>query len=225
MTDASTSPEAKRYLAALDAALTTLPASTRLEIVAGVHEELLGLDSDQASERIAELGDPEFIAATALAEFSDDRSGDSSPAGTTPGIASRATSNTPLKPPSEPRWFSTTAGLLLLIGGVALPVVAPLIGLGMMWNSRSWTRPEKWTATLAPVAVGAVILLASLVAGWLATPGPTMTGGLSGLAGWHISILAVFLTPIAVGGWLLLRDSRRRSASEPMPSSEPARTA
>jgi membrane protein implicated in regulation of membrane protease activity len=73
--------------------------------------------------------------------------------------------------------------------------------------------------------VGAVILLASLVAAWLATPGPAMTGGLSGLAGWHVSVLAVFLTPIAVGGWLLWRDSRRRSSAEPMPTHEPARTA
>jgi hypothetical protein len=45
------------YLAELDSALADVPAAVRSEMVAGVREELSGLDAETAARRIQELGD------------------------------------------------------------------------------------------------------------------------------------------------------------------------
>jgi hypothetical protein len=216
MTDASLSPEAGRYLVALAAALAPAPSSTRNEIVAGVREELLGLDPAQTRERIAELGDPEFIAATALAELSVDRSVGDSP----------APARSPA--PEEARWFSTTAGLLLLIGSIVVPVVAPIIGYIMVWKSRAWTTAEKWGATLAPFAIAVIVLLGSAVATWAtrsAGASPTGASTIGGLAVWHSAVLAVFVSPVAAGAWLLWRATRNRAADDEPLTTRPVHTA
>jgi hypothetical protein len=227
MTDVLPSPEAARYLASLEAALAPAPAGTRDEIVAGVREELFGLDAAQTSERIAELGDPEFIAATALAELAADRATGDSPtaAASSPSSATHEPGTAPgaRTTPAEPRWFSTTAALLLLIGSVVVPFIAPVIGLGMMWTSRAWTRSEKWIATLAPVVVA--VVLAAILSVWMLVQGPTDTAGSSGLSWWHLAIVAVFLTPMAVGGWLLWRASCNRADAEASLTARPLPTA
>ena len=64
-----TAPQVVRnYLAQLESALGGLPTDVRDGIVAGVAEELSGLDAATAAERIETLGDPAFIAAEARAE-------------------------------------------------------------------------------------------------------------------------------------------------------------
>jgi uncharacterized membrane protein len=66
MTD-STPAITTAYLAELDTELDHLPADLRRDIVAGIREELLGLDASAAAGRIQGLGDPSFIAAEARA--------------------------------------------------------------------------------------------------------------------------------------------------------------
>jgi hypothetical protein len=45
-------------------------------------------------------------------------------------------------------WQQWLAIILILIGGVAMPVLGWLIGLAFLWTSRAWTRRDKWLATL-----------------------------------------------------------------------------
>lgn len=40
-----------------------------------------------------------------------------------------------------------TALLLLSLGAFLAPVVAPIIGLLLLWHSRGWPRPDKGAAT------------------------------------------------------------------------------
>jgi len=132
--------ESARYLDRLSVALTDAPAPLREEIVAGVREELVGLDAAQASARIAELGDPLQIAAEAL---------DGLPAAA-PG------------PRSSPVYVGVTVALLV-VGGYLLPVVGWLAGILLVVGSTAWTSREKKTAIAASVA-SAVVALALLFA-------------------------------------------------------------
>lgn len=133
--------ESTRYLDRLSVALTDAPAPLREEIVAGVREELVGLDAAQASARIAELGDPLQIAAEAL---------DGLPAAAAPG------------PRSSPVYVGVTVALLV-VGGYVLPVVGWLAGILLVVGSTAWTSREKKTAIAASVA-SAVVALALLFA-------------------------------------------------------------
>ncbi len=58
----------KDYLDRLRVALVGLPDEVGHEILAGIAEELAGLDATEAAARIDALGDPTFIAAEARRE-------------------------------------------------------------------------------------------------------------------------------------------------------------
>ena len=180
------------YLAELETALAGIAPETRNGILHGVREELHGLSEADAVLRIQELGDPEFIASEARAQ-----------AASFEEYASQAS--------REPRWFSVVAALLIMLGGIVIPILGSVAGLVMMWFSTTWSRKEKWIATLIPVAVA---LLAALLGGalslWQAQQ--TQPGGLSPnplvpvpfdllMSG----IALVLITQFAVGVWLLVR--------------------
>jgi hypothetical protein len=91
----------------------------------------------------------------------------------------------------------------LVVGSLVLPVVGWLVGLVLLWRSRSWTTLEKLLGTL--VWPGGLLLplalpLLPVGAQLLRTPALALT---------VISVLVI--TPMAVGGWLLLR-ARERAA-------------
>src|SRR5690554_117012 len=197
----STAPQVVRsYLTQLERALVGLPVEVRDEIMAGIREELDGLDAAAAADRIETLGDPEFVAAEARAEAG----------------ASAA------EPPSEPRWFPVLAALLVAVGGIVIPFIGWIVGIAMVWMSKSWRLRDKWIATLTPFAAVAVIPLATLLIEWT-------TGG-SGSAGqqepnplipaaydlaWSGVVFAL-LVNVIVGVWLLVRSrSCWRSADAP----------
>jgi len=133
---ADSTPEVVRgYLAELDSALADVPVAVRSEMVAGVREELSGLDAETAARRIQELGDPAFIAAEARAESG------------------------PVSPPErlEAGWFPVVAAIVVAVGGAIIPVAGWIVGIGMVWASRTWFRWEKWAATLAAPVTGLVL--------------------------------------------------------------------
>lgn len=70
------------------------------------------------------------------------------------GVATRA--QHPPRPPRQPEQ---------VIGAVA--------GLVLMWLSRAWTRTEKWIATLTPLAVIAVSIIAAVALSTRPTPPAT----------------------------------------------------
>ena len=128
--------EVRRYLSDLDTALQGVPEHTAGDLRAAVEEELASLDADAARDRIAQLGDPAFIAAEARGE-------------TRVHTAGR-------KAGRESRAYVIVAALAIAVGGYIVPVVGALVGYAMVWLSRAWKRWEKVVATSVPVAVGLV---------------------------------------------------------------------
>ena len=162
MTD-STPAITMAYLAELDTELDHLPADLRRDIVAGIREELLGLDAAAAAERIQRLGDPSFIAAEARAAA-------------------------PVRDPQETgseqapgRAFSIIAVTVLIAGSVLVPFIGALAGLFFVSQARAWSRVEKVAAWLLPAGVA---LLA-----WAA--GAILTS--AGVGGAHLVLLAGYL--------------------------------
>ncbi|TQO20137.1 putative membrane protein [Rhodoglobus vestalii] len=185
------------YLSQLEAALSGVEPDVRGEIVAGIREELDGLDAEAAASRIEGLGDPAFIAAEAKAATPD---------------AERAT---PTGPPPG-RTLSIIAVLLLIVGSFIVPVVGPFVGLVWISLSAAWTRREKLTAWLTPLAAAIVVAVAVTIftavqSQAAADPlNPLVPfAGLAGLAGWHLAILLPFLVLPVVGIALLVRANNR----------------
>jgi hypothetical protein len=196
----------RSFLAQLDAALRDVPSEVSREIVAGVTEELAGLEAATAASRIEELGDPAFIAAEARA-----------------GVAAPAETPTRLR---DPRWYVVVAGLLVAVGGIVVPIVGWIIGITLVWLSKTWCTWEKWVATLTPLVATAVAAVVAAVTYALFVPpeplhaewaGPThptnpVMPPFSDLV-WS-SILFLALVGVVVGIWVLWRGLRSHSGSD-----------
>ena len=117
------------YLRELDAALADVPRDVRTEIVAGIREELEGLSETDASARMSELGDPLFIAAAAREDV----------------------------PPRESRTLPTVAAIVVMVGGVVVPVVGWVVGIVLVWMSRLFSTRTKILVTLLPALATAVV--------------------------------------------------------------------
>lgn len=201
MSESGTTEIVQTYLAELRAALIGVPKGVSEGIISGVREELAGLSDTDASKRIRDLGDPHFIAAEARDQEVP------SPAGTL-AISSRAP------------WFDIIAALLVMVGGVVVPVVGAVAGVVMVWFSKSWTRAEKWITTLVPLILIALIavvitVLSSVNAQSAAGPSqelrnPSLPVGFDLVT---IGILLVLLTQLGLGIWLLVRLRRTRTRS------------
>jgi len=170
MTKASTPQVIRRYLGELDRTLAGVPDDVRQGIVAGVAEELEGLDAAAAASRIESLGDPAFIAAEARAEA---RAG----AAPSPSAAKLAPSRA-----SEQRWYVVVTALLLEFGGLLVPLAGWVAGIMLLWASALWTRGEKLVATIVPPAVGVVLFSGFAIGG-------------SGVAWWHALVLGAIAGP------------------------------
>jgi hypothetical protein len=115
------------YLAELTLALRVLPVEVRREIHSGIAEELRGLDAEEASQRIEELGDPTYIAAAALNEVDA-------------GTFSLSEST------QDKLWYTLTTVFALLFGSV-LALVGWFGGVILLWNSKTWTLRDKIIGT------------------------------------------------------------------------------
>jgi uncharacterized membrane protein len=191
--DSSPIPQVVRtYLDQLEATLSGVREDVRHDIVAGIAEELRGLSPSEAAARIEALGDPEFIAAEARAE-------DAASATAEPGAAS------PKPTPAasgDVRWYVVLAALLVAVGGVVVPVIGWIVGIALVWLSRTWHTSEKWAATLTVItAVGLAVLINLVTLGL--RPG--------GLVGMHSILLVGILGNVIVGIWLLWRAQGRTS--------------
>jgi len=160
------------YLAGLDRELAGVPGEVRQGIVAGIAEELEGLDASAAASRIESLGDPAFIAAEARA-----------------GVPPRSTGPKSTKlvgaPPraSEQRWYVVVTAALLYVGGLVVPLAGWVVGIMMLWASPLWTRNERLIATIVPPAVGVLLF------GIFAIGGP-------GFPWWHALLFGGLVGPI-----------------------------
>lgn len=188
--DSSPTPQVVRtYLDQLEATLSGVREDVRRDIVAGVAEELRGLSAPDAAARIEALGDPAFIAAEAHAEAA------------APGAAEPTALSQPAQPASgDARWYVVLAALLVAFGGVVIPVIGWIVGIALIWMSKSWLAWEKWVATLTPFA--AVALTGIITALTL----DLQTGGFPGMRG---MFLLTVLVNVVIGIWLLWRAQGR----------------
>lgn len=212
----ATAPRVVRsYLAQLKEALAGLPTEVRDEIVAGIREELDGLDAAAAALRIETLGDPEFIASEARAETTTVAPTDSP----TADAGGR-----------EPRWLPVLAALLVAFGGIVVPVIGWIVGVALMWMSKSWRLRDKWVATLTPlVAVGVFALVFALISVGSQPSGPsTRDFGDPLIPGFYSAVWSsmVLVVPVnaVVGIWLLWRAKRTWTSDVPPREEQPEAT-
>ena len=172
MTKSSIPRVVRDYLAELDRELAGVPDEVREGIVAGIAEELVGLDAAAATSRITTLGGPAFIAAEARA-------------GAAPRSAGPRSTAVVLAPPraSAQRWYVVVTAALLYFGGLVVPLAGWVVGIMMLWASPLWTRNEKLIATIVQPAVG--VLLFGIFA----------IGG-SGFPWWHALLFGGLVGPI-----------------------------
>ncbi|MES2092999.1 MAG: hypothetical protein V4531_04185 [Actinomycetota bacterium] len=180
MTESAPPQVVSGYLAELDRELADVSKDVRQGIVAGVAEELEGLDAAAAAARIESLGDPAFIAAEA-------RAGAEEPTVTARAVtAPAATQQTKrLDPPraSEQCWYVVVTTMLLEFGGLVVPLAGWVAGIMLLWASSLWTRREKIVATIVPPAVGIVLFgVFALVGSGGPWWHPLVLGGIAGSA-------------------------------------------
>ena len=151
------------YLARLEAELGDLPRGDRRELlreisahVAAGREELGGGSEAEVRTLLDRLGDPADIAADARERF---------------GVH-----------PHGGTWREIAALVLLLVGGIVLPVIGWVIGVVLLWASDAWTTREKVLGTL--VLPGGLAL--PLFLGTFAASGEVCSGAIDPATGEEI---------------------------------------
>ena len=133
------------YLGRLDRELRDLPRARRRELVEEITGHIAEARADLETENEASirslldrLGDPADIAAEARGRFGVERHGSG---------------------------LDIVALILLLIGGIVLPVVGWVVGVVLLWISETWTTTEKVIGTLVVPGGLALPLFLTLVEG------------------------------------------------------------
>lgn len=134
------------YLSRLHATAWQLPADRRTRLVHGTRDRLqdeLGEQpaADGARAALARLGTPQDLVQAELAEG---------------GQVSAA----PVRSPSVWGSREVAAVLLLAIGGLALPVLGPVVGLVVAWFAERWSVAQRLLAAL--IYLLTVLLLAAV---------------------------------------------------------------
>jgi uncharacterized membrane protein len=196
------------YVKELDSELADLPRMRRREIVEEISEHIAEARAaspshDEADVRtlLDRLGDPAEIAAEARERF---------------GVQ-----------PRKSRALEIAALVLLLLGGVVLPVIGWLIGVVLLWVSDAWDRRDKLIGTLV-VPGGLLLPLALLTVAVSAEGGscgtPVSTGGATGEAACVdgsggtnllalIATVLLLLAPLATTAYLARRMRRMTPAA------------
>jgi hypothetical protein len=184
------------YLKRLNSELRGLPRARRRELVEEISGHIAEARADLESENEAavrslldRLGDPAEIAAEALGRYGVERRGSA---------------------------LDVVALVLLLIGGVVLPVVGWVVGVVLLWISETWTITEKVIGTLIVPGGLALPIFLTLVTGYTETcSGPpggplTCTGGPSQAAQvlGTILVIVLFVAPLATTAFLAHRRTR-----------------
>lgn len=125
----------ERYLKHLDVELDDLPRDRRREIVDEISGHIAEARADLERETESDvrnilegLGDPAEIASDARERF------EVGPA--------------PKRAKSEPGWVEVGALIMLLVGGLVLPVFGWVIGVVLLWVSNVWNTRDKIIGTI-----------------------------------------------------------------------------
>jgi hypothetical protein len=209
----STDALVERYLERLHTELADVPPSRRDEIVEQISEHIAagraelptGSESEVRS-LLERLGDPAVIAE----EAGERRE----------------------RPAPQRRWLEVLALVLLLVGGVILPVVGWFVGVVLLWVSTVWSTRDKLIGTLVfpggllpAFAVGFLAGDAESCGGEIdprtgAVLSETCTGGTS--TGGQVVAIAVFVVllvgPILTTAYLARRMKRQGQRLESRPA-------
>lgn len=192
------------YLDRLEEELADFPSTRRRELVqeisAHIAEARASLENeDEASIRnlLDRMGDPADIAAEA---------------------AGPPAAEAPPPPPQQGKTrgsgWDVAALVMLLVGGLILPVVGWFVGVVLLWTSETWSTGEKLLGTLlVPGGLALPLFLVTVGTSGKSCGGEvggplTCTGGNgAGSAAATVLVIALFVVPIAVVAYL----ARRRS--------------
>jgi hypothetical protein len=184
------------YLKRLNGELRGFPRARRRELVEEISEHIVEARADLESENEAairtlldRLGEPADIAAEAGERFG--------------------------ARPKGSGW-DVVALIMLLIGGVILPVIGWFIGAVLLWVSETWTTREKLVGTLiVPGGFALPVFILTFGAYSESCGGPvggpvTCTGGPSDAAQilGVILVTVLFIAPLATTAFLARRRSR-----------------
>jgi len=235
------------YLQRLTAAASALPADRATELIEEITAHIAearaaGSISGGVPAILEQLGQPEDIvrAADGAPWLPGGPSGPLWPAGMAAG-------GPPPQPASDrPGALEIAAVILLLIGGLVVPIVGWLVGVVLLWVSRHWRTSDKLLGTfvwpgglLAPVVVlGILTIPVSQESCESGTAGPGRTGGgklplshfvngglhCSGSAPtpWLVITIAVIALLVSVAGPIVVAIRLLRARRQPYPASGPA---
>jgi hypothetical protein len=176
------------YLSRLSAAAGQLPAGRREELIeeisAHIAEARMTAADGPAAVRtvLDDLGDPEEIVGAAEA---------------TPGSASSRAGD---RPPG----YEIVTVVLLLIGGLVVPVLGWIVGVVMLWASNRWRISDKLLGTLIwPGGLAAPFAVLVLGAGLATLPASVCyVSGRAGPGGHQIT--TTNCTPAVIPPWLAI---------------------
>jgi uncharacterized membrane protein len=220
----STAPDklVERYLKHLEVELDDLPRDRRREIVDEISGHIAEARADLQPETEAGvrnilegLGDPAEIATDARERFE-----------VSPREESRR---------KEPGWQEIAALIMLLVGGLVLPIVGWVVGVVLLWTSTIWNTRDKIIGTIfVPGGLGMVLLLGFALS-FSAGSGPCIgSGGIVDNRGQAtqpafqtcsgqgtsttevltiVGLIALLLAPIASAIYLAVRMRRASSAA------------
>ena len=187
----------EEYLDRLATATRTLPKTRRDETLAEIREHISvtlsqSKDQDEATVRtiLDRLGAPEDIAREAGADL------DSAPRATGRRVGA----------------FEVVTVILLLIGGIVLPVLGWVIGVVLLWASARWTTRDKVIGTLVVpggLGVAAWYVLVARGTSTCSADGTCHTSGPSPALGLALVLIGT-VASIASAAYLLRRATSTR---------------
>jgi len=192
------------YLDRLELELADFPSARRRELVQEISEHIAearaGLESESEADvrnLLDRMGDPAEIAAEARGAPAE------------PPAAAGAQEHG-----RRSGALDVVALILLLLGGVVVPVIGWLVGVVLLWISSAWTARQKLLGTLlVPGGLALPLFLVTVGTSGKSCGGEvggplTCTGGNgAGSAAATVLVIALFVVPIAVVAYL----ARRRS--------------
>ena len=203
----------ERYLKHLDVELDDLPRDRRREIVDEISGHIAEARADLEQETESDvrnilegLGDPAEIANDARERFE--------------------ISPHPKPARSEPGWVEIGALIMLLVGGLVLPVIGWFIGVILLWMSNAWNTRDKIIGTIfgpgglgLPLFLGTIAVSGGGSCGQVGEVGSqpsvntcTDQGASAGEVLGITVLIALLLAPIVTTAYLAVR-MRRASAA------------